>query len=306
MERAASLTYRGTPPMLSAEPAPFRRVLDIEHVLQWAFRDELPKRRDDHDDHGGSYVSPMFRMCALGGRVDNWNREPGYPAAMGAVHPDALIVEEEVQRLKATDVDIAGFARSFGGDPDGINVEVIADAVTGQVATLIALRARLGARPEHGDIPDIEPVRGPNGQITVFAEQDGHITLQDGSIHKVRRAAPVTSSQRRGGHYPVGSFSKIRFAPGRVAIYTERAEYAAWRAGLVVLAARLDGMLSSIRPTGPAAARRPWEGERDLGTTGRTLQGPGVAVAGKAKVYPTGGPLRSSHGPVRHIPVTAA
>lgn len=285
-----------------------RRVLDIEHVLQWAFRDELPKRREDRDDHGGSYVSPMFRMCALGGRVDNWSREPGYPAAMGSCHPDALIIEQEVQRLQRSDVDITGFARSFGSDPVGVDVEVIAESVTDQVSALVTIRARLGARPDHGDIPSVEPIRAPNGQITVFAEQEGHITLGDGSVHKVRRDAPVTSSKRTGGHYPPGSYSKIRFSPGRIALYTERAEYAAWRAGLVVLAERLDGKLASIRPTGPAAARRPWDGERDTGTTGRTIQGPGIGAAalGKAKVYPTGGPLRSTHGPVRSLPVSAA
>jgi hypothetical protein len=59
-----------------------RRVLDIEDAPRWAFRDELPKRAAGGALAAGSTVSPMFRYADLGGRIDDWSREPGFPAAL--------------------------------------------------------------------------------------------------------------------------------------------------------------------------------------------------------------------------------
>jgi hypothetical protein len=85
---------------------PLRPVLDIEEVLRWTYRDELPKQRHDRDSGPGPYVSPMFRLCAHGGPIDNWSREPGMPLALGEPHPDALAVAEAVKELRAEDLDI--------------------------------------------------------------------------------------------------------------------------------------------------------------------------------------------------------
>ena len=91
------------PPIGTRRPeTPNKRVMDIEDVLRWAFVDELPKRREDD----GSFrmrefpsVCPMFAMAQHGGRIENFTREPGFPAAMGEPHPDALIVEAAVLGL---------------------------------------------------------------------------------------------------------------------------------------------------------------------------------------------------------------
>lgn len=276
-------------------------MLDIEHVLQWAYRDELPKRRDDrYEGSGGARVSPMFRLCALGGRVDNWNREPGFPASMGPPHPDALCIEHAVAGLVPADIDIAGYAYGFGRNPPGIDIDEIAARAAGQVAAIVATRARLGARPDHGPFDAVEPVTATNGKVTVFTEEERGIE-RNGECYTVRAAVPIPDSKRRGGFYPTGAFTKIRHVPGRVATFVERAEYAAWRAGLVILADRLEDTLASVRPTAPAAPLRPWDGEIDLNASGRTLTVAGAAAAGKVPVPTRGRPVRSQHGPVRQI-----
>src|SRR4051794_30922091 len=83
---------------------PSKKPLDIEDVLIWSVRDEYPKLRD----RKGSWlpaidypsVTPMFRQVSLGGPIDNWHQEPGYPLAAGDPHPDAVVVFEAIKALE--------------------------------------------------------------------------------------------------------------------------------------------------------------------------------------------------------------
>jgi hypothetical protein len=95
-----------------------KRFVDIEMVLRWAYRDELPKRerRATLPNIGGERVwspylfpasygetSPMFREGVgsgpSGGFVDGRSRDPGFPRALGRPHADALLVEAAVKDL---------------------------------------------------------------------------------------------------------------------------------------------------------------------------------------------------------------
>lgn len=60
-----------------------------------AYRDELPKRGAG----ASAGVSPMFSLIALGTVIDSGGREPGFPAALGEPHPDAVTIEAAVQAL---------------------------------------------------------------------------------------------------------------------------------------------------------------------------------------------------------------
>jgi hypothetical protein len=42
----------------------------------------------------------MWRYGVFGAQIDNWSREPGFPAALGDPHPDALEIESRVLALK--------------------------------------------------------------------------------------------------------------------------------------------------------------------------------------------------------------
>ncbi|MDB5579799.1 MAG: hypothetical protein JWR80_4975, partial [Bradyrhizobium sp.] len=48
-----------------------KRQVDIEKLLHWAFRDELPKKEMSWSSASG--MSPMFRLADLGTRVDDWS-----------------------------------------------------------------------------------------------------------------------------------------------------------------------------------------------------------------------------------------
>jgi hypothetical protein len=81
--------------------AAHKRLVDVEDALVWAFRDELPKRAPGGNViAAGSSVSPMWRYGLFGARINNWSREPGFPAAPGDPHPDALGIEARTLALK--------------------------------------------------------------------------------------------------------------------------------------------------------------------------------------------------------------
>jgi hypothetical protein len=262
------------------QAVPARRVWDIEEALRWCYRDEMPKR-SANDGSGASEpssVSPMFRWCAFGGRVDNWTREPGFPTVLGPPHADALLIHGVVEALTVEDIlpRIQDYAHRYGCNPPGIDVEILAEQAAGQVVALVQTRARLGARPDHGPDPEVLPVRSENGgKITVYYEEEGSVTARDGTVYPgLKREVPVPDAKKRAGadpYFPTGSYVKLKYLPGRIATYTERAEYATWHAALVLLADRLDH-LTSIEARYPNAARRPWAGDRDLNRTGVVLR----------------------------------
>ena len=87
----------------TTQSVPKRRKMTIEDALRWAIRDELPKRRADSPIRGPQCASDLvWRMVAMGGRVDNWSREPGMPPAMGDSHPDTITIEAHLQVLSET------------------------------------------------------------------------------------------------------------------------------------------------------------------------------------------------------------
>ncbi|MCJ2104713.1 hypothetical protein MKK70_04840 [Methylobacterium sp. E-041] len=241
---------------------PNKRVMDIEDALTWAFREELPKRRD-RDDAGGpqeySSISPMFRICALGGRVENFSREPGFPAAMGEAHPDALIIEAAVEELRSFQ------GHHFDGElgllthlPPGLDEHAAMAQSMGQLFDLVRIKARLGARPTFARSPEPAAVVGSKGQPIIYVVRNG-----------VEKIAGAEGKDR----YPSGAYCAIEWESAK-AILIERADYAAWWAAVDLLAHRLSGKLASIGVLPPAAAQRPWAGEVDAGKPRRILDNP--------------------------------
>ncbi|TXN67260.1 hypothetical protein [Methylobacterium sp. WL6] len=241
---------------------PNKRVMDIEDALTWAFREELPKRRD-RDDKGGpqefSSISPMFRICQLGGRVENFSREPGFPAAMGEPHPDALIIEATVDELRSY------AAHRFDGElgllthlPPGLDEHAAMARAMGQLFDLVRIKARLAARPTFAKSPEPAAVVGNTGKPIVYV---------------VRNGVEQISGAEGKDRYPSGAYCAIEWESA-TAILNERADYAAWWAAIDLLAHRLSGKLASISVLPPAAAQRPWAGEVDAGKPRRILDNP--------------------------------
>ena len=253
-----------------------KRLLDIEDVLRWAFREELPKRRDED---GGTYmreypsVSPMFAMCALGGRVENFSREPGFPLAMGEPHPDALLVEAAVLELQ----EFAG--HRFPAGPLGLLTNLpqdldehaaVAQAME-QLVDLVRIKARLGARPTFAASPIPAAIVDSRGRPRVLILRTEMRADVEGRLrpHPVEQPCGAEGKDR----YPKGAYCQLHWDDPK-SILIERAQYAAYWAALDLLAHRLAGKLASIGVLPTAAAQRPWAGDVDAGKPRRILDNP--------------------------------
>src|SRR5258708_12745855 len=72
------------------------------------------------------------------------------------------------------------------------------------------------------------------------------------------KAVPIRSI--RAGLYRQGAYCTLVYRPSPAGVVAERAEYAAWRMGLEILAGGLQGRPSAIPVLTPAAARPPRAG----------------------------------------------
>lgn len=219
------------------------RRVDVEQLLHWAYRDELPK------GVGGSGIatgmSPMFRLADLGTRVDDWSCEPGFPAIMGDAHDDAITINNAVLALAPIAYDWPASRENICGD----FAELVSErdptltALTIQRAGLVALHARMGTRPHWDRNPVYEPIIGRNGKPMVqFLDDDGK-TLIEG---------------RKGRHYGPAARCPLMWLPPPREIAFSRLEYVAWREALDELARVLDGKLLEHQALPTAAPDWPW------------------------------------------------
>jgi len=224
--------------------------VDVEKLLQWAYREELPKGYGQGE--GGwndpSSISPMFRVADLGTRVDAWSQDPGFPEALGGIpHPDALIVECVVNRLGEVGLDWKqSRERLMGHLAPYVSIDHPAMAYLSlNVSALVTIHARMGTRPQW----DMGPVKikrsnGKNGKpIVQYIDDDGY--LVDG----------MTAGRRYGPE----ARCPVQLDPPGPDIAFARAEYFAWRSGLARVKATLDTWkLNQHIAVGPAAAAEPW------------------------------------------------
>jgi hypothetical protein len=285
-----------------SHPAPAkRRFVDIEHALRWAYRDELPKRHAGPQRRGALQervwspytspagypeVSPSFREATgggpSGGYADGWSRDPGFPEALGEPHPDAFVIEAAVKALEAWQGhgfgpdDAAGLMHgmdlaAWAGQLD--HVQAGMEAV-GAMAGIISVHARAATRPRWSrQIPEPLKDTGRNGKPRVLIDEvfvervDRHGVYYEPTSNpqpgEITFVQAVPSQHIRKDLYRAGAYCPLLFRPRPEALVAERAEYAAWRMGLEILAGELEGKLSAIAVLTPAAPWRPWAGERE-------------------------------------------
>lgn len=223
-----------------------KTAIDMEKLLQWAFRDELPKqpmRREALGRPGWPAISPMFRLADLGTRVDEWTEEPGMPRALGDAHPDALTIEAAVLALADAAIDWPA-TRPLMGPLGGLlaDSEPTLSRLTIGLVGLVALHARMGTRPRWEQWPQPEPVIGRNGKPAVqFQDEAGRL-----------------AEGRRGRHYGPAARCPLRWFPSPREAAFARVEYSVWWQAVDTLADFLDGQLSDYKPLPPAAHPSPW------------------------------------------------
>lgn len=210
-----------------------RKIMDIETVLQWAYRQELPKA-SEMSGAGGS-MAPGFSIADLGVSVDNWQHEPGFPAIMGSPHPDALTISKHVQALPPLEVDAVASRRELLPeawrliDPDDwLRTRVHVDR-----AVYVISHAKMGTRPEWRAGWTLHRIIGRNGK-------------------------PMVDGLDANGAYQRGARCPLEVLPSPREIVTDRAIYAAWHLALGELAQALADRLETIAPEPPECSPKPW------------------------------------------------
>jgi hypothetical protein len=141
------------------------------------------------------------------------------------------------------------------------------------MAGIIAVHARAATRPRWSrKLPEPFPDNGPNGKPKVLIEETFVEMVDRKGVYYEPVSNPppgaitftkaVPSRPIRAGLYRPGAYCPLVYRPSPAGIVAERAEYAAWRMGLEILAAELEGRLSAIAVLTPAAPWRPWCFER--------------------------------------------
>lgn len=229
---------------LRAAPRP-KKKLDIEKLLHWAYRDELPKTTT-----GASHSSwdSLLRFGELGARIDDQigPSMPGFPAIMGEPHPDARVIARHVRDLKDSYIDWHSSKDAIMGDLVALAPEsgwsILVAALRTQA--LVTMHASMGTRPDWtSEQPVPHRVLGPNGK-PVVQHVDGGKQVIEGRL--------------KSRHYGPGSRCPVRWEPEPQSIALGRAEYAAWRSGLAALVVSLKDCLSEHEALLPRAAIDPW------------------------------------------------
>lgn len=217
-----------------------KQLLDVERLLHWAYRDELPKH-----ELGG--LTGWEQRILLGTSVDRGHPDSTFPPALGAPHPDALRIDHAVRQIGDQLLDwnvsrsilLHGLERVASSDDIGLK------RLTFQTSALIIQHARMGNRP----VWDMGPIRvsrvnGGNGKPVVqYLDDDDQLV----------------EGRTKGRHY--GRFARcpLRYEPTPQEIVFARAEYLMWRLGLDHVADTICAWnLSDYRPTRPQAPHAPW------------------------------------------------
>lgn len=283
--------------------------IDIEHLVRWAYRDELPKVARETSliaalRSGWASISRWSELMTVvqeGDLVNRWGLVP--LDTMDDPHPDALAVAAAVERLGDFEVSLPegwnplsdlGDLGPEGQDavrrgldrlspPDGQGARVMRQPL----ARIVIRQAILGTAPSwEAEVPARRMVTGPNGKPRWFRAVS-HVSA--GAFGDVTETVEVDGfNAARQRPFP-GAYRKFELEPDPCPVVVERGEYELWVAGLHALVDLLAGTLSAHAPLPPARVARPWEG---AGRDARILR----------SSLPPAAPLRAS----RKAPAIAA
>ena len=258
---------------------------DIENLLIWAYRTELPKvpaAAIGPAAHGAGWAS-MSLFGKLGTVIDDRDVRNVYGVtpdrmATGGPHADALAIDRAVAELDGLHLDVpegwwpfADMAPADGwGEAGAMAVRHALDrlAVPGEdgglrfktpPGWLVRKHAMMGTVPDWEAEPiEYRYVRGDNGGHPKWFMMQRVAQTVNGEIigYNEHEVDGWCASRRRA--YP-GAYRKMELVPSPVHAACDRAEYEVWHAALVALSDMLGESLDAHRATGPARAARPWE-----------------------------------------------
>lgn len=260
--------------------------IDIEDLLVWAYRVELPKVpavpvSPSALTPGWSSMGHFAELLAVVDGADVRNVFGVTPdrTALTGPHDDALRVAAAVDALDGLLVDAPADWWPFGdmAAPDAwgeVGRKVVADVlermcVAGEAgarwfkhspAWLVRKHAMVATCPDwEAETPEYRLVRAADGRgharwfIKRLVPQ-----LVNGEIvaYAEHEVDGYCASRKRP--FP-GAYHKRELVPSPFYAACDRAEYEVWHAGLAALAETLRDSLTAYRVTGPRRAARPWE-----------------------------------------------
>jgi hypothetical protein len=236
-----------------------KKSVDIEKLLQWAIREELPKGK-------AASAEPweiLRRFGELGGIIvdgggprDNLGFVPGEP------HPDALAIARTVNWIERDGrVSLADLAsvHSLLGDYaalDHLAVKAIMAAHFNSAALVIT--CAIQARRPQWDVGTPTPravmreTTGRPAALVYGTDADGEVTI-------LRRNKG--SSATRYGAYDIRfrPYCPLAWETPTIGVLAEaRAEFVVWHRALTAIARDLAGQLQDYEPLPPACSATPW------------------------------------------------
>lgn len=266
-------TVHGLAPEATEKAA--KKLIGIEHLLQWAYRQELPKGQTGGRMAGLGMAGgwdAVSRFGELGTLVDvSANAFGCVPDVWGngevEAHEDALAVAASVARLAETtcaweegyDVlsDVEGITDAERTECNRLGYD-IARARGDQLAALVIRVAMVGRVPTwegHGPV-ERRVELGAKGQPAWFR----HVERLEGEGRKPVLIEMDGYDAKRGRPYP-GAFQKHYLDPHPAMLAGERLDYQAWVSALAFLAADLRGRLVAHRVAPSLRRSWPWEDE---------------------------------------------
>lgn len=257
-----------------------RKTIDIEKLVAWAYREELPKAV------AGGAGAPVMRggydaivrygeLLTMIDRTNLFGVVPSFTADDGGPHADAVAVHRAVTALDGFDLDLPDDwtpMQELGafGDLGAQAVAVALDRltrVTGEgrrvlrrgPGALVRHHAIMGGCPDwQCEVPEAREVRGPNGGPLWFRRKVERYDDAFGNPveHAYEDADGWDQIRKRAKR---GAYRKFRLTPDPVPALVARAEYEVWHAALAVLVEDLAGVLAAREVRDTTRPARPWE-----------------------------------------------
>lgn len=289
-----------------------KRQIEVEKLLQWAYRDELSKRTTSSAEGIWDQIEEYGR-----GGI---NADPGHGAAQryshfGLPHPDAEVVERAVSALQDSQINWASESEAIMGDLLGIaDTRPLAARPTPPRQTIVGWWEGSRWYKSGAGMPrDVMMVRTlkVSALVTMHAKMGTRPDWYDDPPRPYQTRASRGSKPAIVGEcwgkaaYSPGSHCPLTWDPSPISVAETRADYLAWWRGLAALANGLG--LESFHVLSPTAPEMPW---RDPEPIRAVHAGPIIRQSPLplAPQRPKSGaiPIRPKGGPVRTIAITRA
>ena len=238
-----------------------KKKIDIEKLLQWAMRDELPKGQAV----AASPWDMIIQFGALGVRVQTSGYGGGgLGFTPGAPHEDAIIVADAIRALgtEARFEDASEVAPLFG-DIVAIAGDAVASIMVASFdpRSIVISNATMGTRPKwkfDHPTPYQMFVQERNARDELRSAPLVHGIDADGVAIAIKKNRG-RKAMREAFDLSMSPRSPLDWqCPAPLHLGECRAEYVAWHAALVSLAADLAGKLAEFEPVAPCAPAMPW------------------------------------------------